>query len=589
VSHVLNLGVQTFPSHPQTFFREHTVYFYRQSDSLIESLCDYVGPALAAGKAALVVSTKAHLKGLQARLLARGVSTQKASQQGRYVALDAVEVLSKIMVDGLPDASRFDEIVGGIIAGTRAVVKDPNSEVAIFGEMVSLLSARGRLKAAIRLEQLWNELATKYAFSLRCGYPIANFGGEENAQALIRVCAEHSAVYFDQSDESPNPGNLRIALHKSEERFRLLVDAIQDYAIFLLDPRGHVSSWNKSAERIKGYTASEIIGEHFSIFYPEEDRQSGKPQRELEIATAEGRLEDEGWRLRKDGSRFWANVIITRIRDDAGRLLGFGKVTRDFTERIRADQALQQEIEERREAERKLRLSEKSLRQLSVCLLQSQDEERRRIGRDLHDSVGQYLAAVKMKLDSLKSCAERNQVTDIKGLTECAQFTDEAIKDVRTISYLLYPPLLEELGLKSAITWYVDGFTERSGIQTTVEIAADIGRMPHNLEVALFRVLQESLTNVHRHSGSPTAIVHLLSSNNIVTLQVIDKGQGIRAETLEHSGQDWTSALGVGLRGINERIRQLGGSLEVSSHAGGTTITATVPLSGTEAKRLQSD
>ncbi len=162
----------------------------------------------------------------------------------------------------------------------------------------------------------------------------------------------------------------------------------------MLDTHGRVSTWNKSAERIKGYKNSEIIGRHFSIFYPEEDRRARKPQQELEIAAKEGRLEDEGWRIRKDGSRFWANVIITALRDDTGRLIGFGKVTRDFTERIRADQALRREVEERREAQRKLQHSEKSPRHLSLRLLQSQDEERRRIGRDLHDSVGQYLVAL---------------------------------------------------------------------------------------------------------------------------------------------------------------------------------------------------
>lgn len=158
----------------------------------------------------------------------------------------------------------------------------------------------------------------KHSFSLRCAYPIANFSGEKT-QPLIRVCAEHSAVLFDENDESSLEGTAKIALRCSEERFRLLADAVQDYAIFMLDTHGRVSTWNKSAERIKGYKNSEIIGRHFSIFYPEEDRLARKPQRELEIAKKEGRLEDEGWRIRKDGSRFWANVIITALRDDARR------------------------------------------------------------------------------------------------------------------------------------------------------------------------------------------------------------------------------------------------------------------------------
>jgi PAS domain S-box-containing protein len=557
---------------------EHVVYFYQESDSLLEALCNFVGPALGAGNAAVIIASKVHRDGLQHRLTARGLDIQKASRQGRYVALDAPETLSKIMVEGMPDGTRFLEIVGGTIARTKALLKGLSPEIAAFGEMVSLLWTEGKTEAAIRLEQLWNELAKKQSFSLRCAYPMANFYREKNAQPLMRVCAEHSAVVFDQGDTSLTTGEGKIALRRSEERFRLFVDAVQDYAIFTLDTQGHISSWNTGAERIKGYRISEIIGKHFSVFYPEEDIRSGKPQWELETAAREGRLEDEGWRLRKDGSRFWANVIITALRDETGKLIGFGKVTRDFTERVRTNQALQKEIEKKTEIERKLHESEKSLRQLSLRLLQAQDEERRRIGRDLHDSVGQYLVGLKMKVDSLKSSAERNHRQDTVELAECAYLTEEAIKEVRTISYLLYPPMLEELGLRSAIPWYLEGFAKRSGIKTTFEISPDFDRIPRDLELALFRVLQESLTNVHRHSGSSTAIVRLLAMNQAAILQVIDGGNGVPSKNWEDRAQDWMGAFGVGLRGMNERMRQLGGSLALSSTQGGTTVTATVPV-----------
>jgi signal transduction histidine kinase len=270
-------------------------------------------------------------------------------------------------------------------------------------------------------------------------------------------------------------------------------------------------------------------------------------------------------------------VIITAIRNDAGRLIGFGKVTRDFTEKIKINEALRKEIVEKTEAERKLRESEKSLRQLSLRLLQTQDDERRRIGRDLHDSVGQYLVGLKMKVDSLKSSRERGQRDDDSELTECSQLIEEAIKEVRTISYLLYPPMLEELGLKSAIPWYVEGFTKRSGIKTTFEVSPEFDRIPGDLELALFRVLQESLTNVHRHSGSPTAAVRLLTENRRVLLQIIDEGG-----RENRAAQDWMRALGVGLRGMNERVRQLGGTLELSSTQGGTTVTAAIPIPDAE-------
>jgi formate hydrogenlyase transcriptional activator len=133
-------------------------------------------------------------------------------------------------------------------------------------------------------------------------------------------------------------------LRQSEERFRLLVEGAVDYAIFVLDPEGRVATWNSGAERIKGYTADEILGQHFSRFYPQESIERGKPQHELEVAAAEGRFEDEGWRIRKDGSRFWANVIITALRGHNGQLIGFSKVTRDFTDRKRAEESLVLEL-----------------------------------------------------------------------------------------------------------------------------------------------------------------------------------------------------------------------------------------------------
>jgi PAS domain S-box-containing protein len=131
----------------------------------------------------------------------------------------------------------------------------------------------------------------------------------------------------------------RASLYATEERFRLLVDSVRDYAIFMLDPSGRIVSWNTGAERIKGYAAAEIIGEHFSKFYPKEDVDSGKCEMELEMAARDGRFEDEGWRIRKDGTPFWANVVITALRDGSGSLVGFAKVTRDLTERREAEEA----------------------------------------------------------------------------------------------------------------------------------------------------------------------------------------------------------------------------------------------------------
>jgi signal transduction histidine kinase len=244
---------------------------------------------------------------------------------------------------------------------------------------------------------------------------------------------------------------------------------------------------------------------------------------------------------------------------------------------MQTQQALQKEVVERKEAELRLHDSEKSLRDLSIHLLRSQDEERRRIGRDLHDSLGQYLAVLKMKLDLLASRQMGEQTTE--ELQQCVSLAEDSIKEVRTLSHLLYPPMLEETGLTAAIPWFLDGFSSRSGIKTTFKVDADFGRLSREAELAIFRVLQESLTNVHRHSGSQIAHVRLLSKNGMATLEVADEGKGVPLGILNDAGQDWTRALGVGLRGMNERMRQLGGTLHLSSSEKGTTVSATVPKS----------
>jgi PAS domain S-box-containing protein len=367
-----------------------------------------------------------------------------------------------------------------------------------------------------------------------------------------------------------------------EYRFRLLVEAVRDYAIFMLDPEGHILTWSAGAERIKGYPAEEVIGKHFSIFYPQPDIRARKPEMELQIARRDGRFEEEGWRVRKDGSRFWANVVITALRDEHGRLYGFGKVTRDLTERKltedalhRSAQQLHEEIKYRIEAERSARQAEASVRDISQRLLRLQDEERRRLGRELHDSVGQLLVGTKMALKALAK--EEGRRTWDQRVAECESILEQAIREVRTTSFLLYPPMLEELGLRTAVESYLEGFRQRSGIQIDFQAAQEFGRLPAETELALFRVLQESLTNVHRHSGSPTAQIRLSVEDQTVVLEVQDQGKRAPTEALKF-GSDFLGVPGVGLRGMNERLKQVGGKLEVFSKETGTLVRATVPL-----------
>lgn len=216
---------------------------------------------------------------------------------------------------------------------------------------------------------------------------------------------------------------------------------------------------------------------------------------------------------------------------------------------------------------------------LSQRLLRVQDEERRKVARDLHDTTGQTLAALKMSVSYLQeNCKENSSAT--AAALEIAQLTDQAIEEIRTMSYLLHPPLLDEVGFACAAEWYIEGFAKRSGINVKADIANSRERLPKGMEIALFRVLQESLTNVHRHSKASDASVHFQHEPESVILEIRDFGQGIPAERLRllrRVGPD----TGVGLAGMRERLRELNGKLEIESDEFGTSMRAVVPLDPT--------
>jgi PAS domain S-box-containing protein len=577
----------------------HAVQFYTEDGFLLSGSASFLETALRAGNIALVLATPEHIAAVEQRITADGVDVASAAANGRYHAYDGNKALNAFMVDGWPDAALFAKTIGGYIDHARARGGGENTRVAAFGEMVAILCADGKMAAATRLEELWNDLSQTCHFSLLCAYPMAVFDRIQQPESFRQICAAHTAVVptdhhsalTTNEERSRNIAHLpqrvqalepEAARRLTQEKFRQNIESVQDYAIYLVDIGGFVMSWNTGAQRIKGYTADEIIGQHFSCFYPEEARANGQPQRSLATAAAEGRFEDEGWRIRKDGTRFWASVVITPSRDADGQLTGFTKITRDTTQRTLRDQALTRANEElRREvtarisAERRLHASEESLRRLSAHLLRTQEDERRRLGRDLHDNVGQYLAVLKMTLESLPVGSPSSNEYEAQ-LRECVGLVEESIKEVRTMSYLLYPPMLDEMGLKSAVPRFLDGFTKRSGIQITFEMPRDTARLAHDTEIAIFRVLQESLTNVHRHSGSNTAEIRITVDGSAVRLEVRDHGKGMQPEVVESIRDSW-GTFGVGLRGMNERMHQLGGTLEISSSAEGTVVVAAAP------------
>ncbi len=230
------------------------------------------------------------------------------------------------------------------------------------------------------------------------------------------------------------------------------------------------------------------------------------------------------------------------------------------------------ELDAREQAEENLRDSEKSLRGLTARLLQLQDEERRRFSRELHDSLGQYLAGVKMNLDMFSNSRPADGP-----LAEAMELLDQSIAETRTISHLLHPPLLDEAGFSSAAKWYLEGFAQRSGIEVKTDLPENLGRLPKAIELGLFRVLQEGLTNIHRHSGSPRAEVSLKAYPDKVVLEVRDFGKGIPPRLLD-SFQNKGISFGVGLAGMRERVRELGGRLEIQAKSPGSLVSVSLPL-----------
>ena len=466
-------------------------------------------------------------------------------------------------------------------------------------------------------------------------------------------------------------------LRSSQERFRLVVQGVKDHAIFMLGLNGRVTSWNEGAQRIKHYEAEEIIGQHFSRFYLEEDVLAGKCERELETAAREGRLEDEGWRLRKDGSKFWAHVIITALRKPGGELIGFAMLTRDLTERRRLEEeklrvarateairlldelfeqapqavalmdagdrvvrvnrdftrlfgyAPQEVIGHRLEelivpeeaAEEPLargqsaemdsvrrhkdgtrlhvaivrvpvavpggqvsvygiyrdiserKRAEEMLQTFSQKLIETQEGERRRIARELHDEIGQVLTAIRLNLNTVQHSIDSSPIAH--KLDDSIAIIDLAVQRVRDLSLNLRPPVLDDLGLVAALRWYVDREAQRADLNSELSAVELETRLSPELETACFRIAQEALTNVVRHAKARHVRVQLSQRGEELHLIIRDDGVGFDAAAMRGKVSD----VRLGLLGMHERALIVGGRVEfVSAPGQGTEVYARFPL-----------
>jgi PAS domain S-box-containing protein len=349
--------------------------------------------------------------------------------------------------------------------------------------------------------------------------------------------------------------SIEAALETASELNRQILLSVQE-GIVVHDRELRYELWNPFMERMIGLTSRDVLGKHPLDVLPFLAETGTYEHIEKALQGVVSSALDIPYSVPETGQAGWCDGDFAPLRNEKGEITGAIVTVRNVTER------------KRREDE---------LHQLSSRLLQLQDEERRRIARDLHDSFAQSLLAVNLNLAELSKSGGTLNRKGQHVLADARKIMKGLAQEIRSLSYLLHPPVLDELGLTSAIEEYASGFSRRSGIRADVEISSEIGRLTQEIETALFRIIQESLGNIQRHSGSASAKILLKRELSKLTLEVSDQGHGFSSGSLKEVPAR-PSALGVGILGMRERMRQLGGRLEIRSGSSGTTVRAVLPL-----------
>lgn len=450
---------------------QHDVQFYFDERFLIRSLSSFVRDAFDSGTSTIIVATRSHCASLADQLRRDGADLTSAIEQGRYVALDASETLSRFMIDGTPDETLFRECIGDVITASTYSTSHDKARVAIYGEMVSVLWQRGETKAALRLEQLWNQISAEYSFHLLCGYPIASFDRDDYSELFSHICREHDLVIPAEGYSEPANEN----------------DASR--AVAMLQQTEQVLKKEAVARRIA-----------------EAQTQEAQSQNEL----------------------------------------------------------LQKEL-------RKHEAVEEELRRFTRRLLTARDEEQRRIASELHENTAQLLAALSVYFGVLHQEKASLNPRLAKAVAGSRSVSDNLLSEIRKLSHLLHPPTLEAMGLSTALKDYIDDITKARGGKVELEVSENLGRFDRNLEITVFRIVEEALANTNPRSGTVFTAVRLNRTPGVLMLEIENHQSG-------NGGSEGSTRREARFTGIHERVMEHGGSVQFTSSPSGTRVSVKLPL-----------